>query len=61
MNTLQDQLKKWKKVNPLPIKENKLKSQKKPRPAQMSEREWKELMGIYKPTYKRHRGSFRQK
>ncbi|MGG4155716.1 hypothetical protein [Peribacillus muralis] len=27
----------------------------------LSEREWKELMGIGRPVYRRHRGSLRQK
>ncbi|MBP0725550.1 hypothetical protein J5Y03_10155 [Bacillus sp. RG28] len=55
MGTLQNEIIKWKDSRPnlKPIKKNKNRS--------LSEREIKELMGVYGPRYSRRRGAIRQK
>ncbi|MGC4378274.1 hypothetical protein WD019_15300 [Fictibacillus sp. Mic-4] len=53
MKTLKDQLKQWKKKN-MALKRRKQQPEE-------GERFWAEMMGVRRPTYKRHKGAFRQK
>ncbi|KAB2334279.1 hypothetical protein [Bacillus mesophilum] len=61
MNTLQDQLKIWQNANPLRVKESAPKKPQDKKTEQLKDWEWQELMGANKPTYRRYRGSYRQK
>lgn len=66
MNTLNDQLKKWKNENqqiPAKKKEEKApqKTWQKAQSEKLSNRDIKELMGMNKQTLKRHKGAYRQR
>jgi hypothetical protein len=63
MNTLNDQLKKWKhKHQPVPIKKKKApQSSQKAHSEKLSDWDVKELMGINRPRYEKRRGSIRQR
>jgi len=64
MKTMKEQLQQWTKVNRMPASvEAKPKAEKQLQKKKelLTEREWKELMGIRRDTFKRHRGSIRWK
>ncbi|MGM7634181.1 hypothetical protein [Bacillus sp. Hm123] len=62
--SLKDQLKEWKRQHQ-EVKQERKKKKRKKQPQkkreQLSERDLRYLMGTGRPTYKRHRGSFRQR
>ncbi|WP_338749818.1 hypothetical protein [Bacillus sp. FJAT-52991] len=60
--SLKEQLKEWKRHHQ-EVKQKKKKWKKQPvrKPESLSESELRYLMGTGRPTYKRHRGSFRQR
>lgn len=61
--TLQDQLANWNKKHEKWNKTKQIRTniKEKRNSEQFSESDIKELMGVNRPTYKRHKGSFRQK
>jgi hypothetical protein len=64
MNTLNEQLKKWKNKNqqvPVKKKRNIAETSHNARPEKFSDRDIKELMGMNKQTLKRHKGAYRQR
>ncbi|MGM0806504.1 MAG: hypothetical protein ACQET8_17320 [Bacillota bacterium] len=63
MNTLKDQLKKWKNKNQKVSAKKKKASQslQKDYSEKLSDRDLKELMGMGKATYRRYRGAYRQR
>jgi hypothetical protein len=62
MNTLNDQLKKWKNKNePVPFKKKKEKGSEKNHSEKFTDRDIKELMGMNRPRYEKRRGSIRQR
>jgi hypothetical protein len=65
MNTLNDQLSKWKNKNqPVPVKKKKEKASDKAQKAhseKLSDRDIRELMGMNKQTLRRHNGAYRQR
>ncbi|MCM3663470.1 hypothetical protein M3204_03590 [Mesobacillus subterraneus] len=61
MRTIQGELTKWASKNKVPLKKQRDKKVK-AKPMVMTTREVQELMGIYKPTYRRSKGgAIRQK
>ena len=64
MRTIQQELKKWMKVNEVQQRKDKRKkaSKKKRGKERLTEREIKELMGVGRPVYRRGKGgAFRQR
>ena len=61
MRTLQEELMKWKKVNKFQENKKTVFKRNKPKLEQLNDWEWKDLMGMNKPKYKRHRGAYRQR
>ena len=63
MRTIQQELKKWMKVNKVQQRQNNKKARKKKRGKErLTEREIKELMGVGRPVYRRGKGgAFRQR
>jgi hypothetical protein len=69
MGTLKDELKKWKKANKKQStkaehkrpRRNSRRKKKRSKKKELSEREWLEVMGVFRPTYERRRGAIRQK
>ncbi|HHY74052.1 MAG TPA: hypothetical protein GX497_12700 [Bacillus bacterium] len=62
--TIKDQLKDLTKQHPELATKNKKKSHKKPQKAQeehLTEREWKDIMGVNRPIYSKHKGAWRQR
>ncbi|KZE67033.1 hypothetical protein AWM68_19780 [Fictibacillus phosphorivorans] len=64
MNTLNDQLKKWKNKNqPVPVKKkrNNAEISQQAHCEKLTDRDLKDLMGMNRQTLKRHKGSYRQR
>lgn len=64
MRTIQQELKKWMKVNKVQQRKDKRKKARKKKRGKerLTEREIKELMGAYRPIYRRGKGgAFRQR
>jgi predicted Zn-dependent peptidase len=56
MKTIQDQLKKWKQLNPSPKKKHKRKKPQQAREEKLRDRDIRDLMGMNKPRYRRNKG-----
>ncbi|WP_416826282.1 hypothetical protein [Ectobacillus polymachus] len=55
-----EQLKEWRQKHPIPqVKRTRTKPKKKKK--ELSQRDLLDLMDVNRPTYKRHKGAFRQK